>query len=53
MRANKTLRYFTKRISDLVKWTLYEPLRELSGFVEGTKAAAHIDVNSEKTAGSV
>lgn len=43
----------TKRVSDLVRWSLFEPLKELSAFVEGTKAASHIDINSEKTAGSV
>lgn len=43
----------SKNISDLVKWTLFAPLRELSSFVEGTKAASHIDINSEKTAGSI
>ncbi len=43
----------SKKITDLVKWSLYSPLRGLSEFVEGTKAASHIDINSEKTAGSI
>ncbi len=43
----------TKRISDLVRWVLFSSLQDLSAFVEGTKAASHIDINSEKTAGSV
>jgi type IV conjugative transfer system coupling protein TraD len=39
--------------SDIVRWTLFEPLQNLCSFVEGTKAASHMDINSEKTAGSV
>lgn len=42
-----------KKVSDLVRWALYSSLRDLCGFVEGTKAASHLDINSEKTAGSV
>lgn len=43
----------SKKISDLNRWMLLEPLASLATFVKGTKAAAHIDLNSEKTAGSV
>jgi type IV conjugative transfer system coupling protein TraD len=43
----------TKKVSDLVRWALFASLRDLSGFIEGTKAASHLDINSEKTAGSV
>lgn len=39
--------------SDLTKWLLLEPLSKLCEFVQGTKAAAHLDLNSEKTAASV
>ncbi|HRD56095.1 MAG TPA: type IV secretion system DNA-binding domain-containing protein [Parachlamydiaceae bacterium] len=38
---------------DLSKWILFESLQKLSRFLEGTEAAAHIDMASEKTAGSV
>lgn len=43
----------TKCNSDLVKWSLFKPLKELCTFVEGTKAASHLDPNSEKTASSI
>jgi type IV secretory pathway TraG/TraD family ATPase VirD4 len=41
------------KTSDLTRWILYEPLQNLAGFLEGTRAAAHIDLNTERTAGSV
>ncbi|CDZ81945.1 DNA transport protein TraD [Candidatus Rubidus massiliensis] len=40
-------------LSDLKRWVLYEPLPNLCSFLEGTKAMASIDMNSEKTAASV
>lgn len=43
----------SKRASDLTRWMLFEPLTSLCVYVKGTKAAAHLDVNSEKTAASV
>lgn len=43
----------TQKISELIRWSLFEPLPELCQFVAGTKAAAHMDINSEKTAGSI
>lgn len=39
--------------SELSKWLLFEPLDSLAVFVQGTKAAAHIDPNSERTAASI
>jgi type IV conjugative transfer system coupling protein TraD len=42
-----------KKTSQVVRLLLKEPLKELCDFVAGTKAAAHLDLNSEKTAGSV
>lgn len=39
--------------SELTNKLLFEPLSQLAEFVQGTKAAAHIDLSSEKTAGSV
>ncbi len=42
-----------KKNTDIVRWTLYESLQDLCSFVEGTKAASHMDIQSEKTAGSV
>lgn len=42
-----------KKTSELAEWLLYESLDRLAEFVQGTKAAAHIDVNSEKTAASI
>ncbi len=43
----------SKKTSDLTKWILFENLLHLSRFLEGTEASAHIDMASEKTAGSV
>nr|NGX62400.1 Coupling protein TraD [Chlamydiota bacterium] len=43
----------TKRTSELPHWLLYQPLDKLAEFLEGTKAAAHIDIHSEKTAASI
>lgn len=43
----------SKQTSELARWLLFEPLSKLGEFVQGTKAAAHIDLNSEKTAGSI
>ena len=43
----------TKRTSELSHWLLYQPLDKLAEFLEGTKAAAHIDIHSEKTAASI
>ncbi len=42
-----------KKSSDITRWVLYEPLPKLCQFMQGTKAAAHIDMSSEKTAGSI
>jgi type IV conjugative transfer system coupling protein TraD len=44
---------YTQKISDLTNVLLYESLNSLSNFVQGTKACAHLDVTSEKTAGSI
>ena len=43
----------SQKMSELTQWLLFESLSRLSDFVQGTKAAAHIDVNSEKTASSI
>ena len=43
----------SQRTSELAHWLLFEPLDKLAEFVQDTKAAAHIDVNSEKTAASI
>ncbi len=43
----------TQQVSQLSRWLLYESLSKLATFVQGTKAASHLDLNSEKTAGSV
>lgn len=43
----------TRSISELVQRSLYSSLKDLADFVKGTKAAAHIDLSSEKTAGSI
>jgi type IV conjugative transfer system coupling protein TraD len=43
----------SEKISELNKWLLYEPLAKVATFVQGTKAASHLDLNSERTAGSV
>lgn len=39
--------------SDITKWILYESLSQLCSFVAGTKAASHMDINSEKTSSSI
>ncbi len=44
---------YSKRISDVQDWILLRPLTELAQFLEGTKAAAHIDLRADKTAGSI
>ncbi len=44
---------YSKKTSELKDWLLTRPLHELAQFVQGTKAAAHIDLSSEKTAGSI
>lgn len=43
----------SKKTSELTRWLLFEPLDHLCNYVRGTKAAAHLDMNSEKTAASV
>lgn len=43
----------SQKTSELTHWLLYEPLTKLAEFVQGTKAAAHIDLNSERTAASI
>jgi type IV conjugative transfer system coupling protein TraD len=43
----------TKKTSEIIRWLQYEPLMNLCKIVEGTKAAAHIDATSEKTASSI
>jgi type IV conjugative transfer system coupling protein TraD len=43
----------SEKISELNKWLLYEPLAKVATFVKETKAASHLDLNSERTAGSV
>lgn len=43
----------TKKTSELVRWMLYEQLPELCKILQGTKAAAHMDLSSEKTASSI
>lgn len=42
-----------KRTSDLTRWILFEPLTHLCSYIRGTKGAAHMDMNSEKTAASI
>src|SRR5262249_41157434 len=42
-----------RKTSDLCRWLLFEPLPSLCHFVQGTKAGAHLDMGSEKTAGSI
>lgn len=42
-----------QKISELNQWMLYNSLSKLTAFVSGTKAASHIDMNSEKTASSI
>ena len=43
----------TKNTTELIHWLLFKSLSDLSEFVQDTKAAAHIDINSEKTAASI
>ena len=43
----------SQQTSELTNQLLFESLSNLAAFVQGTKAAAHIDLNSEKTAGSI
>jgi type IV conjugative transfer system coupling protein TraD len=43
----------TKKTSDLTRWILFESLSKLCNYIQGTKGAAHIDINSEKTAASI
>lgn len=43
----------TKKTSELTKWLEYEKLSSLCNLVVGTKAAAHLDMASEKTASSI
>lgn len=43
----------SKSTSELTRWILFEPLHNLCNYLQGTKASAHIDISSEKTAGSV
>jgi|LakMenEpi03Aug12_release.lakeMendotaPanAssembly.Ray.scaffolds.fasta_scaffold03135_25 type IV conjugative transfer system coupling protein TraD len=43
----------TKKNSELKHWVLYESLPNLCKFVQGTKAASHLDMSSEKTASSI
>jgi type IV secretory pathway TraG/TraD family ATPase VirD4 len=43
----------TKKTSELSKWILYETLCKLCSFVQGSKAGAYLDMNSERTAGSI
>lgn len=43
----------TKKTSEITKWLLYESLPNLCRLVQGTKAASHLDPNSEKAASSV
>lgn len=44
---------YSKKNSELSKKLLLESLTDLCAFVEGTKAASQLDINSEKTAASV
>ncbi|MDB2613592.1 ATPase, T2SS/T4P/T4SS family [Chlamydiales bacterium] len=43
----------SNKISDLTRWILNEPLENLCAFLEGTDAAGHIDIKSERTASSI
>jgi type IV conjugative transfer system coupling protein TraD len=45
--------HLSQSTSELARWSLFEPITKLCEFVQGTKAAAHIDMNSEKTASSI
>lgn len=42
-----------QQLSNFIRLTLHEPLDILADFLQGTKAASHIDTRSEKTAGSI
>jgi type IV conjugative transfer system coupling protein TraD len=42
-----------RKTSEVCRWLLYEPLSKLCEFVQGTKAGAHLDIGSEKTAASI
>lgn len=43
----------SQKISELVRWILFEPLTNICNLLQGTKAASHMDISSEKTASSV
>ena len=43
----------TQKTSELAHWLHFVPLDQLAEFVQDTKAAAHLDINSEKTAASI
>jgi len=43
----------SKKTSELNQWMLFEPLSRVAAFIKGTKAASHVDLNSERTAASV
>lgn len=43
----------TKKTSEIIRWLQYETLANLCKIVQGTKAAAHMDASSEKTASSI
>ena len=43
----------SQKTSELIRWLQYEKLFSLCQLLEGTKAAAHMDFSSEKTASSV
>nr|MBA3604154.1 type IV secretion system DNA-binding domain-containing protein [Parachlamydiaceae bacterium] len=45
--------YNSKKNSELVRWILFEPLSQFCNLLKGTKAASHMDINSEKTASSI
>lgn len=42
-----------KRTTELTRWLLYAPLRDLCLFVQETRAASVLDISAEKTAASV
>lgn len=42
-----------KKTSEITRWIQYETLENLCKLVKGTKAAAHMDLSSEKTASSI
>lgn len=44
---------YSKKISELNHWFLFERLDKLAAFAQGTKAAAHLDMNSDRLAGSI